>query len=612
MSSMDRENSLWRLVGSFGWTVQVPRGQWDFPKAPKEVMEKVFDEHQHGGAHPIQRRKNKSAKHFSRNKKLSTHARVRPKPAPYERNRGKGTSLRWLPTLTEADQKDDRFGPNSSNHFINSPEQRVIIGKPSKKDLKQIPRPRTAEHHLKRKKSYHFKNNMHPVYLHRVKSLSKHPDASMATFMVTHDYVNEKKEEDNNNNKESKSSSNNNNAIIIINEQKQKQIEQERKRQEMHDDFVMYTPEDIPFDLKSPTSKHHHKTQQYRPVEITINYPTKINEITLLKVKAMIEKKHKFKPLFPDERYNRNVNKRGKKRLTEEDDEFVNTYKWSGTLNELWALGEEIHTTYPSEFLLSCDDFYVLARSQGWCKTYVGKPLSKPNLYKIIEIHPTADAVSSRPSTAPSTSRSSILRKGEEQRKMFKKKKKKIEYEKEPIHVPYVWPGKQVNSQHRNLWAPDFPNSTREQHEQMRQPKKDKTMTGPGSFRYPTSMEKQIETMKRNMVHITSMKTKSKRRTPLQNCALGYIESPGPQVYVPPSMIRTNIGVRFGQGMVDPYKLQQMERKLKRSDRKNKKLSKEEIELIKLEKEINQLQNKTFLMRRGIKKLAGTKELLLR
>ena len=76
------------------------------------------------------------------------------------------------------------------------------------------------------------------------------------------------------------------------------------------------------------------------------------------------------------------------------------------------------------------------------------------------------------------------------------------------------------------------------------------------------------------MVHITSMKTKSKRRTPLQNCALGYIESPGPQVYVPPSMIRTNIGVRFGQGMVDPYKLQQMERKLKRSDRKNKKLSK--------------------------------------
>ena len=62
----------------------------------------------------------------------------------------------------------------------------------------------------------------------------------------------------------------------------------------MHDDFVMYTPEDIPFDLKSPTSKHHHKTQQYRPVAITINYPTKINEITLLKVKAMIEKKHKF------------------------------------------------------------------------------------------------------------------------------------------------------------------------------------------------------------------------------------------------------------------------------------------------------------------------------
>ena len=34
-------------------------------------------------------------------------------------------------------------------------------------------------------------------------------------------------------------------------------------------------------------------------------------------------------------------------------------------------------------------------------------------------------------------------------------------------------------------------------------------------------------------------------------------------------------------------------------------------ELKKLEEEINQLQNKTFLMRRGIDRLAGSKELLL-
>jgi hypothetical protein len=586
--AMDRENSLWRLVGSFGWTVQVPHGQWDFPKADKDVMEKVFHEHQSGPS--VARRKNASVKHFSRNKKLSMRARVRPSPAPYERNRGKGASLRWLPTLTESVQNDDRFSPNVSSHFINSPEQKVVVGRPSKNDLKQVPRPRTAEHRLRKKKSYHFKNKMHPVYMHRVKSLSRISNASMATFMVTQE--NEEKH-----NATSINTADNN---TIVDEKKKQEIE----KQEMHDDFVMYTPEDVPFDLKSPTSKHHHKTQQYRPVEISIKYPTKINEIILLKVKAMIEQKHKFQPLFPDERYNRNVNKRGKRRLTEVDEEFVNTYKWSGTLNQLWALGEEIHTTYPSAFLLSCDDFYVLARSQGWCKKYIGTPLAEQHLHKIIEIKPTADAVSSRPSTAPSTTRDFVLQKK-------KKRKKTIKYEDEPTHVPFVWPGKETNSKHRNLWAPDFPVSTREQHELMRQPKSEATMTGPGSFRFPTSMEKQIETLKRNMAHITSMKTKSKRRTPMQNCALGYIESPGPQVFVPPSMIKTDIGVRFGPGIVDPYKLQRMERKLKRSDRKSKKMSKQEIELKKLEKEIFQLQNKTFLMRRGIDKLAGSKELLL-
>ena len=89
------------------------------------------------------------------------------------------------------------------------------------------------------------------------------------------------------------------------------------------------------------------------------------------------------------------------------------------------------------------------------------------------------------------------------------------------------------------------------------------------------------------------MKTKSKRRTPLQNCALGYIESPGPQVYVPPSMIRTNIGVRLVKEWLIHINYNKWN-VIKCSDRKNKKLSKEEIELIKLEKEINQLQIKHF------------------
>ena len=576
MSAADRENSLWRLVGSFGWTVQVPRGQWDFPKASKEVMEKVFEEHQNGGEHPPERRTKRTTKHFSRDKKLSSRARVRPAPPPFEANRGKGTSLRWLPTLTDSDQKDDRFGPILSKHYKSSPDQTVRVGKPSKAELKQVPRPRTADHRLRKRKSYHFKTQMHPVYLHRVKSLSKMPDSSMATFMLS-------------------------------NEESKPENSQDAVRQEMHDDFCMYTPDELPLELKSPTAKHHHKSQQHRLVEITITYPTRINEITLLKIKALIEKKHHFKPCFPDEKFNRAVNKRGRKRLTENDENFVNTYKWQGPLKDLWALGEEIRITYPTEFLLSCDDFYVLARGQGWCKTYHDKPLSDENRHKIIHIVPLADAASSVPTTAPSSHRESVQspKKKVDLRKQYNSKKKQ-----QP--VPYEWPGKEVKSQHRNLWAPDFPVSTREQHEQMQRPKSNPSMIGPGSFQFPTSMQRQVESIKRNMVDITSMKTKTKRQTPLQNCALGYIESPGPQVYVPPSMIRTDIGVRFGPGIIDPYKIRRMEKSLKQQTRKGKTKSKEQLDLEKLENEIKRLQHKTFIMRRGIKKLAGTKELLLR
>ena len=41
-------------------------------------------------------------------------------------------------------------------------------------------------------------------------------------------------------------------------------------------------------------------------------------------------------------------------------------------------------------------------------------------------------------------------------------------------------------------------------------------------------------------------------------------------MYVPPSMIRTDIGVRFGPGIVDPYKLRRMEKSLKRQTKKGK------------------------------------------
>ena len=75
----------------------------------QEVMEKVFEEHQQGGSTP-ERRANRTKKHFSRDKKLSSRARVRPAPPPFEANR-RGTCLRWLPTLTESDRKTTGSGP---------------------------------------------------------------------------------------------------------------------------------------------------------------------------------------------------------------------------------------------------------------------------------------------------------------------------------------------------------------------------------------------------------------------------------------------------------------------------------------------------------------------
>ena len=76
-------------------------------------------------------------------------------------------------------------------------------------------------------------------------------------------------------------------------------------------------------------------------------------------------------------------------------------------------------------------------------------------------------------------------------------------------------------------------------------------------------------------------------------------------------MIRTDIGVRFGPGIVDPYKILRMEKSLSDRRRKRKKKSKEQLDLEKLEDEIKRLQHKTFVMRRGIKNWR-IKELLLK
>ena len=126
---MDRENSLWRLVGSFGWTTQVSQRQWDFPEAPRELKNKIFhvgDEH---ATHKPRIERKKGKKLFSADPLLKKGVRyVRPAHPPFVPKKGKGSSLRWLPTVGEHEQFDPRFGPKPSKYHTLS-EQPVKIGR---------------------------------------------------------------------------------------------------------------------------------------------------------------------------------------------------------------------------------------------------------------------------------------------------------------------------------------------------------------------------------------------------------------------------------------------------------------------------------------------------
>ena len=56
---------------------------------------------------------------------------------------------------------------------------------------------------------------------------------------------------------------------------------------------------------------------------------------------------------------------------------------------------------------------------------------------------------------------------------------------------------------------------------------------GPGSFKLPLSMERQIESRKRNMVGVSSLASPLQRDTPDKHAKLGLREGPGPAKFVP-------------------------------------------------------------------------------
>ena len=152
----------------------------------------------------------------------------------------------------------------------------------------------------------------------------------------------------------------------------------------------------------------------------------------------------------------------------------------------------------------------------------------------VIEVDEASDTGSVRPSTAPSTAstrRSSA--KSDSLNIMQQKQRRRPRTGVRREATPYQWPGKMSQSQHRNGPSIGFAQSTREQYEKINFPKSTSSNVGPGSFQFPTSIQRQVESIKRNPSTITSLRTKSKRKTPLENCALGYVESPGPQVFVP-------------------------------------------------------------------------------
>ena len=646
MASMDRENALWRLVGSFGWTVQVAQRQWDFPEASASAKQRVF-------AH--------KKRHLPRTKKtlfttapvLKKRARVRPTPSPFERKKGRGTSIRWLPTVGESAQ-DPKFGPTPSTFYQCDPKVPIIGRMPRNNVL--LPRPRSSQ-------------STGPTrYKNKIKVFTDTKMRSTSSFMLFPEDRTQTSVADS--------------------------YPEHTRRQYEHEEFCRYDPEEVQGEMRSPTSKMHHRKQQKRLVRVFPNEPTLLGEFTALKLHAIL-KKHAFTEKRKTAETARIVAEKSATRNAEEarqktaegmappmedsapekgtDDRTTaveggstvleevrpdaaeggrsttgpiaggnssmgssswsklnesmgslwlqNSVEdaaelelkglpdvwWEGRLETLWAMGEELQATLPTAVLLSCDDFYVLGRSSGWCKSYLGKPMSRENQGKIIRILVsealTSDpvAILSRPSTAPPTARP-------------RERRQKIDYfahmDDQRIRLPYKWPGMMGESQHRNAPHIGFAMSTREQYQKIQHPSSTSNTVGPGSFHVPTSMQRQIESAKRNAVTTTSLSTKVRRKTPLENCRLGYIESPGPQVFAPsPTLygVREDIGIPFGPGYIDPFApsikpYKASTKALSAAERRKK-------ELERLQRDIVRMNKQCALMKQGYKKLKGTKEL---
>ena len=669
---MDRENSLWRLVGSFGWTTQVSQRQWDFPDAPRELKNKIFHIGQGHGKGKTVRRKKRGKGTFSTEPLLKTGVKyVRRAHEPFVRNKGKGTSIRWLPSVGEKEQFNPKFGPTPSKHHetVQSP---VVIGRPSRKDLTLLPRDRKWDQNSDTASSDRAKIK------HNIKVCASPIMRSQSSFMFFPTNVYETDAND--------------------------PGVEATKKQYFNDEFCRYDTVEIPGELRSPTSTVHHKKQQWRVVRIFPNMPKALDEFTRIKIQATLKnfqfvqktRKAGEEAFIKQEKERRKAlaasvaslnalgheaelganlaDSAGPHTLLAEDSALFtqspvsspehgalekddrskpnfcssslledssswgdmaqqlslkteslpienNPYDervysgpemwWEGRLEQLWHAGTALHAALADKIFLSCDDFYVLTRSQGWCRSFKGKPMSTRNQGKIIviEVDEASDTGSVRPSTAPSTAstrRSSA--KSDSLNIMQQKQRRRPRTGVRREATPYQWPGKMSQSQHRNGPSIGFAQSTREQYEKINFPKSTSSNVGPGSFQFPTSIQRQVESIKRNPSTITSLRTKSKRKTPLENCALGYVESPGPQVFVPINTgLQTDIGVRFGEGYIDPFVPQ-----LKPYKTPKKALSlkaKKKLELERLEREIRSLNKQTYLMKQGFKKLAGSKEL---
>ena len=351
----------------------------------------------------------------------------------------------------------------------------------------------------------------------------------------------------------------------------------------------------IEMDLSSATSNRFHARALGRRLFFRMKHPKKIPSLIRGEL-HIVMMRHSFEAVPP-------ANWPKKKKIGRREGARV-VNEWRGATKDVWELLENINSEFGGKILISCDDFYLLERAHMWCRTFQEGSMPVAQRHKLVQlgiVEDEDDLLWNRSSNnTPTDSNRAILqhvgpRKKRSPRSISTRKA-------DVLSLPMKDPADAL-SHHRRSTAVNIAVANRFE--------KVESVTGrgigPGSFVFPTSLERQVESRKRNLRFTAgaSMSSPLKRMQPEDAAPLGFREGPGPAHYATPERTISG-GIKMGPGFTsdtEPHMSLQCKRLMRPWMRKDEEMQRAQS---KLDREMRRIQAKEaelVLMSRGLRSI---------